>query len=101
MGRLFINRQVMIKFNTDDISPYQVKHSKCTEYLSFFKDAFPEQQVHILDKVTPEATEICCQYGLILLPPFHAWAKTADFAKKFQIFFNSVHSVTRLSTGKE
>jgi len=100
-GRLAIDRKVMIDSYASGVPFYSVEHLKCAGYLSFFKDAFPEQSVHVLNKVTPEAAEICFQYGLILLPPFHAWAKTPDFAKNFQVFSNSVNSVVRLNAGKK
>ena len=95
--RLGLNSPVMVDLYANGVPFYVVNHSKCAGYLSFFKDAFPEQEVNILEKVLPAAAELCSQYGLILLPPFHAWSKVADFAKNFQVFLNSVKSVAGLN----
>lgn len=100
VGRLNIDRQVMIKSYSEGVPFYDVNHSKCAGYVSFFNDVFLGHEVDILTKVIPTAVDICSQYGLILLPPFNYWAKTADFVKKFQIFLNSVNSIIKLNTKK-
>ena len=86
MARLFINREAIINSYAEGVPFYSVGHSKCAGYLSLFNDAFPDHELSILSKVIPNPIDICSQYGLILLPPFHSWSKTADFVKNFQIF---------------
>lgn len=101
MDCLCINRDVMLDSYAEGVPFYSVSHPKCAGYLSFFNDAFPGHEVNILSKVDPESVDVCSQYGLILLPPFHAWSKTAEFVVNFQIFLNSVISISRLSLKKK
>ena len=101
LAYLAVKPEVMTDLYRQGVPFYDVRHPKCAGYISFFEDAFPGETVIRLKKPSFSGTSICSKHGLILLPPFHAWAKSINFTDKFQTFYNSINSIARLNSTKK
>jgi hypothetical protein len=78
---------------------YELEHIKFLGFLSHFDKVFPNKDViKILRSKVPEV-DICTQYSLLLMPPFHVLIKYKDFDRRLQNLVNSVNTIRALDKG--
>jgi hypothetical protein len=78
---------------------YELGHIKFLGFLSHFDKVFPNKDVIKILRSKVPGVDICSQYSLLLMPPFHVLTKHKDFDRRLQNLVNSINAIRTLDKG--
>lgn len=93
---LNLNYEKINKIYSSGVPFYELEHIKFLGFMSHFEKSFPNKISTKILKSNIPGIDKCSQHALLLMPPFHALVKKADFSIRLQNLVSSVKTISML-----